>query len=213
MRPRGCRGDGLWQKNSLDRKENTIYKSTIWPQGWIEISRLRAHNRQPMDLITPSVNVCSVAVIMERRTLAGNRWQTQQWEARGVECHTAPEGRAEQAIVGDDQCTRILFPGHEIRLFRDEAEGYLFNITSPEPKVFVLWRMHDDEIARPERVTVSYHEGARWMDSDERVDGVALPAELIPWIREFATQHYKPEPKKQKRYASNKDKGRMGRID
>ncbi len=65
--------------------------------------------------------------------------------------------------------------------------------------------MHD-ELARPERVTVSYHEGARWMDSDEKVDGVPLPAELVPWIREFATLHYKPEPKKQKRYASNRDK-------
>ena len=51
------------------------------------------------------------------------------------------------------------------------------------------------------------------MDSDEKVDGVPLPAELVPWIREFAVRHYKPEPKKQKRYASNKDKGRMGRFD
>ena len=59
-----------------------------------------------------------------------------------------------------------------------------------------------DEVARPERVTVSYHEGARWMDSDEKVDGVPLPVELLPWIRGFAEQHYKPEPKKPKRYAS-----------
>jgi len=35
----------------------------------------------------------------------------------------------------------------------------------------------------------------------------------LPWIREFAERHYKPEPKKPKRYASNKDKGRMGRIE
>ena len=149
---------------------------------------------------------------MERIALAGNRWQTEQWEARGVIRDAAPPGSAEQVIVRGEKLTQISFPGHQIRLYRDEAEGYLFNITSPEPKVFVLWRMHED-VARPERVTVSYHEGARWMDSDERVDGVPLPAELVPWIREFATQHYKPEPKKQKRYASNKDKGRMGRID
>jgi hypothetical protein len=197
----------------LHCKENTIDKSTIWPCRRIDICIMQAHNRQPMDLTTPPATVCSVAVTMERRTLTGNRWQTLQWEARGVACDAAPAGSAEQTIVCDEKCTWIVFPGHEIRLFRDEAEGYLFNITSPEPKVFVLWRMHDDEVARPERVTVSYHEGARWMDSDERVDGVPLPAELVPWIREFATQHYKPEPKKQKRYASNKDKGRMGRID
>jgi hypothetical protein len=166
-----------------------------------------------MDAINPPVTVCNVAVIMERKALAGNRWLTAQWDASGVVRDTAPAGAAEQqVIVHDDNLTRIVYPGHQIRLYRDVAEGYLFNITSPEPKVFVLWRMHD-EVARPERLTVSYHEGARWMDSDERVDGVPLPAELVPWIREFATQHYKPEPKKQKRYASNKDKGRMGRID
>ena len=166
-----------------------------------------------MDAIDPRATACTVAVIMECSQLAGNRWQAVQWEACGLECDAAPAGSGEQTIARDDKVTRIKFPGHQVRLFRDEAEGYLFNITSPEPKAFVLWRMHDDEIARPERVTVSYHEGARWMDSDERVDGVPLPAELIPWIREFATEHYKPEPKKPKRYASNKDKGRMGRID
>jgi Protein of unknown function (DUF3305) len=165
-----------------------------------------------MDATSLAAAAYPVAVIMERSTLAGNRWQTEQWEAKGVLRDDAPAGGAEQVIVHDEKHTQILFPGHQIRLYRDEAEGYLFNITSPEPKVFVLWRMHA-ELARPERVTVSYHEGARWMDTDERVDGVPLPAELVPWIREFAEQHYKPEPKKPKRYASNKDKGRMGRFE
>ncbi len=165
-----------------------------------------------MDATSPAATLYPLAVIMERRTLADTRWQTEQWEATLVVRDTAPAGSAEQVIMRDEKRTQILFPGHQIRLYRDEAEGYLFNITSPEPKVFVLWRMHD-EVARPERLTVSYHEGARWMDSDERVDGVQLPAELVPWIREFATQHYKPEPKKPKRYASNKDKGRMGRFE
>ena len=70
-----------------------------------------------------------------------------------------------------------------------------------------------DEQAQPERLTVSYHEGARWMDSDEHVDGVPLPVELLPWVGEFVEQHYRPEPGKKKRYASNKDQGRMGRIE
>ena len=153
--------------------------------------------------------VYPVTVIMECNALAGNRWQTVQWEAKGVVRDTAPAGSAEQVIERSDQLTRIAFPGHEIRLYRDEAEGYLLNITSPDPKVFVLWRM-EDEVARPQRVTVSYHEGVRWMDSDENVDGVSLPPELVPWMREFATLHYTPEVKKARRYASSKDKGRMG---
>jgi hypothetical protein len=34
---------------------------------------------------------------------------------------------------------------------------------------------------------------------------------LLPWIADFVDAHYRPEPQKAKRYASNKDKGRMGR--
>jgi len=154
---------------------------------------------------------CAVAVIMERVAL-NNRWQSERWAAKGVVRDLDPASGAERVIVRAEGLMQMLFPGLQIRLQRDEAEGYFLNITSPQPMVFVLWRMRDD-IARPERVTVSYHEGARWMDSDERVDGVPLPPELLPWMAEFVSAHYKPEPRKPKRYASNKDKGRMGRIE
>lgn len=161
------------------------------------------HNRTQMEekKLTTS---WTVAVVMTCRALPGNRWLSEQWEASAVVLGAAPQA----ATLEPGQ---HLYPGLDIRLYRDEAEGYLYNIQSPEPKVFVMWRMHDD-VARPERVTVSYHEGARWMDSDEKVDGVPLPAELIPWIRTFAELNYRPEPKKPKRYASNKDRGRMGHI-
>jgi hypothetical protein len=42
---------------------------------------------------------------------------------------------------------------------------------------------------------------------------VPLPIELVPWLGEFIKAHYRPEPRKAKRYASNKDKGRMGRSE
>lgn len=147
---------------------------------------------------------------MERVKLA-NRWLDEQWGASGVVGDDSPAGTPHRVIVQNDKLTQLLFPGQRIRLLRDEAEGYYLNITSPLPKVFVLWRMHDG-IARPEGLTVSYNEGARWMDSDENVDGVALPTELLPWIGDFVAQHYRPEPQKPKRYASNKDKGRMGHF-
>jgi hypothetical protein len=146
-----------------------------------------------------------LAVIMERVKLA-DRWATERWEAKGVVPDVNPSGAGEQVIVSDERMTQILFPGFLIQLQPDEAEGYLYNITSPQPKVFVMWRV-DGDVARPNRVTVSYHEGARWMDAEESVGGVALPGDLVPWIAEFAELHYKPEPKKKKRYASSKDKG------
>jgi hypothetical protein len=145
-----------------------------------------------------------LAVVMERVRLT-NRWATERWEAKGV-VRDPESADGERVLLEDERTKQILFPGFTLKLHPDEAEGYLYNITSPHPKIFVLWRMHDDR-ARPEALTVSYHEGARWMDAEETVDGVALPLDLVPWISEFASLHYKPEPKKKKRYASSKDKG------
>jgi hypothetical protein len=172
----------------------------------------RAHNAAMSDTAAPSrLAPYPIAIVMERVRLA-NRWGTERWETKGVVRDVSPAGSAEQVIVSGENTTQILFPGHILKLHPDEAEGYLYNITSPQPKLFVMWRLHDG-IARPERVTASYHEGARWMDAEETVDGVALPADLLPWISEFASEHYRPEPPKKKRYASSRDKGVASRRD
>jgi hypothetical protein len=152
-----------------------------------------------------------LAVIMERITL-DNRWASEQWEVKGVVQDASPAGSAPRVVVQSGGCTQTLYPGHHLELKRDEAEGYYLNLTSPEPKVFVLWRMID-EVAQPQRLTVSYGEGTRWADSGEPVDGVQIPADLLPWIADFIEAHYRPEPHKKKRYASNKDNGRMGRLE
>jgi hypothetical protein len=164
-----------------------------------------------MNTAESSATSYPVSVIMERLSLA-NRWVTEKWEAKGVVRDLSAPGTPPSVIVQREGLTQMLHPGHRLHLMRDEAEGYYLNLTSPEPKVFVLWRLVDD-VARPEMLTVSYGEGTRWADSGEQVDGVALPLELMSWIAEFVELHYRPEPKKPKRYASNKDRGRMGRVD
>jgi len=164
-----------------------------------------AHNAPMSDTTTTSNCPYSVAVIMERLKLS-NRWASEKWEAKGVVLEIQQQGSGERVIVDGETVTQVLFPAMKLRLERAEAEGYYLNITSPQPKVFVLWRMRD-EIARPELLTVSYNEGTRWADSGENVDGVALPADLIPWMAGYVAEHYQPEPRKKPRYASSKDKG------
>ncbi len=171
-----------------------------------------AHNAEMAETKGPSrVAPYPLAVIMERVRLA-NRWATERWEAKGVVRDETPAGSGERVILKDERMTQVLFPGFVLKLHADEAEGYIYNITSPQPKVFVMWRMQDD-VARPESLSVSYHEGARWMDAEECVGGVALPPDLLAWIGEFAAEHYKGEPKKKVRYASSKDKGVASRRD
>ncbi|MEW5890088.1 MAG: DUF3305 domain-containing protein [Pseudomonadota bacterium] len=143
-----------------------------------------------------------LAVIMERKVLA-NKWADCQWEAIGVV--PDQEGRGEaRRIYQDEQRSQWLFPGFQVELYTDQAEFYYANLTSPEPRVFVMWREEDD-LARPVLVTVSYGEAARMMDAGEQVDGVPLPADLVAPIADFVERHYKPE-KKQKggRYATSK---------
>jgi hypothetical protein len=143
------------------------------------------------------------------RTELDSRWASEKWETKGIVQDASPAGTAAKVIVQSAGRTQVLYPGFHLSLQRDEAEGYYLNLTSPEPKVFVLWRPMDD-VAHPQRITVSYGEGTRWADSGEQVDGVQLPFDLLPWIADFVEAHYRPEPRKAKRYASNRDKGRMG---
>lgn len=150
-----------------------------------------------------------LAVIMKRKTL-DNKWASHHWEAIAVVPDDDPEAPAPRKLAEDPESTQWLFPGLELRLYGDEAENYLLNVGAPEPRVFVMWRLADEaaelELATPQRVTVSYGEAARMMDSGEQVDGVPLPDDLLGWIEDFARGHYRPPEKKQKgkRYASSK---------
>lgn len=149
----------------------------------------------------PSVQV---AVIL-RRVRQSNRWQPWRWELAEVVAHEEGFGSEPRLLVKNDDEERWLHPALTVELFRDEAEGYFLNATTPAPAWFVMWRMEDapglaaEPIARPEIVTLSYNEAARWLDAQETVEQVPAPAEVIEWMRAFAEEHYAPEPRKRKR--------------
>lgn len=130
----------------------------------------------------------AVQVVMRRERLA-NRWQTERWIVADV----LPADERREA--GEDE---QVFGGFELGLFPDEAENYYLNVTAPDPRIFVMWRLEDDG-PQPQAVTVSYGEAARWLDSSEQVDGVPMPAPVRQWVEEYVTLHYQPEPKKRRR--------------
>ena len=133
-----------------------------------------------------------VGVIMRRRVLQ-DRWQTEVWEPVGV-LTGADQGQA-HVIVDSDAEKQWLYPGMPVTLRRSEGEGYYLNVSSPQPRAFILWR-EEDGIAVPHFVTLSYEEASRWMDGGENVDSVPLPPELFAWLGEFVEKHYRPEPRK-----------------
>lgn len=88
----------------------------------------------------------------------------------------------------------------EIRLFKDESQGYYLNVTTPEPSIFVMWR-GDEHAAIAIEVTLSYDEAGRWMDGGEHVDRVPMPEEMIAWLTEYVRLHYQPETGRKRRGA------------
>jgi hypothetical protein len=148
-----------------------------------------------------------VAVLMRRERVPGamSRWQAWRWVVADVVPHEAAFGQVPRCLLQTPDEERWLHPGFTVELFRDDAEGYLLNLSTPAPCWFVLWRMEeeatlaDEPMARPAMVSLSYHDAGRWLDAQETVEQVPAPAEVIDWLRAFAEAHHVIEPRRRQR--------------
>ena len=90
--------------------------------------------------------------------------------------HEPAFGTQPRQLRKDEREQRWLFPALRVELFRDDAEGYHLNLSSPAPCWFVLWRQDEDlgngeiPLARPVAVSLSYHDAGRWLDAQETVE-------------------------------------------
>ena len=145
----------------------------------------------------PSIRI---SVVMERESNP-NQWEAWRFKLIDVVPHEDVFGSQPRVLRDDGKLQRTLFPNFTLQLFRDEGEGYYLNLSSGAPVWFVMWRIDDEDPSRawPETVSVSYTECGRWLDAQERIDNVPLPAEMVAWVQAYADEHYRPEPKKRRR--------------
>jgi hypothetical protein len=145
-----------------------------------------------------------VAVIMRRERI-DNAWQSWRWVLADVVPNEPAFGAEPRLLFKSESEERWLHPGFAVELFRDDAEGYYLNVTTPAPCWFVLWRMEeeatmaDEPIARPAMVSLSYHDAGRWLDAQETCEQVPAPPQVVEWMRAFAEEHYVPESRKRNR--------------
>lgn len=141
-----------------------------------------------------------VAVVMDREA-SPNQWEAWRFSVADVVPHEEAFGTAARVLRDDGRLQRTLHPNFTLELFRDEAEGYYLNLSSGGPVWFVMWRIDDEDPSRawPETVSLSYTEAGRWLDAQERIDNVPLPADLAAWLQAYTDEHYRPEPKKRRR--------------
>jgi hypothetical protein len=144
-----------------------------------------------------------VAVLIERLHHP-SEWEDWRFRVAEVLADEGHFGSTPRTLRDDGRSARRLFPGLEVSLHRDEAEGYHLNLSSGAPVWFVMWRIDDEDPSRawPEMVTLSYNEAGRLLDAQERVDNVPLPPDVATWLQAYTTEQYRPEPKQRRRPAS-----------
>jgi hypothetical protein len=148
-----------------------------------------------------------IAILLRRESVQ-SRWEDHRWTLLGA----VPDVGGEPRVVREDAILLDrIFPGFDLTLFEDEAEGYYLNASSEEPSVFVTLRR--DEATGdvyPLQATLSYNEAARRMDGGERVERVAAWPELAAWMAAWVAENYRPEPKRRQRPRSFE--GKEGRL-
>ena len=128
---------------------------------------------------------------MQKRP-AQSRWADYVWEPYGV---ISDPGGETHLLREDGGVAQWMHPGFRIVLHRDEIEGYYFNVSAQQPRVFVLWRMEGEQ-ALPLDVTASSEEAGRWLDGGHSVDAVAMPTEIFAWVGDYVEKNYRPQPEK-----------------
>jgi len=88
-----------------------------------------------------------VVVVMEK-VVTTNRWQSERWQIAAVlpdEGHYQSPTEIENTGDENKDSIKVVHPGFELGIFRDEGEGYFLNIHAPEPSIFATWRWNADE--------------------------------------------------------------------
>jgi hypothetical protein len=153
------------------------------------------------DLQIPFEPGFPVAVVIAYGPQAEDAQEAPVGEVVGVVAGAATEGEGLGSVLihsgaGGEQ---YMWTGFRLQLHRDDAESYYFNLVSDRPSVFVICRPGRDRRLVPALLTLSYDAAAAYMEVDELVFRVAMPAEVYRWAESFVMQHYVPERKKKRR--------------
>lgn len=148
---------------------------------------------------------------MLQREYVQSRWETHRWTLHAVIPDIGGEPRT---LFEKGPILHRVFPGFDLVLFADEAEGYYLNASTDDPSVFVSVRSDEPGgDCYPFQATLSYNEAARWMDGGERVERASAWPELIEWMGTWVEENYRPEPKRRQKPRSFQGKGRLREPD
>jgi hypothetical protein len=112
---------------------------------------------------------CQIIQLMTQNS----KWQTTSWAIEGIVLHPT---------AGDNGIEA------QIPLFKDERTDYRFNLSSMNPKLFVVLE-NDHDSVQLVNVTVSQTMAGHYLDGDYLVLSVDLPLPVQVWMEAYLAKH------------------------
>lgn len=140
-----------------------------------------------------------VAVMLQRRP-SSNAWRRDSWRILGVVVSSQLDGAGKRLVRSDpDGSEDYLCSGFQLRLHKDEAESYYYNLLAEQPSLYVVTRPGPHYAPEPFLVTASFDEAHAYMEAEEDAQPVPMPAELHGWIEAFVINHFVPEQRRKRK--------------
>ena len=133
----------------------------------------------------------NLAVIMEKQP-STHPWADFRYDALGVVVREQDEAQSVTRIYQHGEVEHFLVTGLSLRLHVDECESYYHNLMSPEPGCFIVASQPDssDEMPVPYLASLSFDEVHAYLEGDEQIYSVEIPAELYQWAEAYVLTHY-----------------------
>lgn len=133
----------------------------------------------------------ALAVVMEKKP-SSHLWAEFRYDAIGVLVREDDSESAVTCIYQDEGTEHFLVTGLTLRLHLDECESYYHNLMSPEPGCFIVASQPDDsdDMPLPYLVSLSFDEVHAYLEGDEQIYSVDIPAQLYQWAEAYVLTHY-----------------------
>ncbi|MCW8885606.1 MAG: DUF3305 domain-containing protein [Motiliproteus sp.] len=154
-----------------------------------------------------------LVVQLRRKTVNRGRWEAYSWSVAAVASDRHVGGQRELTVehkaVAED-CCDYHWRGLSLEIFRDERAAYRFNLSSDDPRLFVVCNEEDEDQMQPFLITASQDEAASYMDGgEEDVFSLPMPEAVQCWIESFIGRH--GEPDLQARKGKRRNHGRQAK--
>lgn len=138
-----------------------------------------------------------VTVVVQCTQTPEHRWQSETRQVVAVIARTADS----EPPATSDNAEMLRYDNLQIDLHADEADSYYLNISTEQPRCFVVLNENDETGKyEPFIVTASPDLAASYESVDHPIEVVALDPALYPAIETFVLTHHIPEEfKKRKR--------------